>query len=164
MADLRVMLGELGLRNITTYVQSGNVLFESERTDREALTLAIETALAERFGFEIPVVLYLPSELMDAHAANPFHAPDDEGPHRLYYVFWKQDPVPELKDNLESREFPQEDWFLGERCVYLFCRGGYGNAKLNNNLLERLGGMQATTRNDRTLRELLKRSQEMTGG
>lgn len=163
MAELREMLSGLGLKRVATYVQSGNILFETERTDREALARSLESALAERYGFEIPVVLYLPAELQGIRAANPFSQPDQDGPHRLYYVLWKQKPGKELRAGLEAREFPEEAWSVGERCVYLYCRAGYGKAKLNNNLLERLGRMQATTRNDRTLRELLERSRQMTG-
>lgn len=163
MADLRALLAEMGLRKLQTYVQSGNVLFETEREDREALTGSIEAALADEFGFEIPVILLLPSELRELHAGNPFPAPEEGGPHRLYYVIWKRDPAPEIKEKLEAREFPEEAWSLGERCVYLYCKAGYGKAKLNNNVLERMGRMPATTRNDRTIRELLKRSREMAG-
>ena len=164
MAELRALFAELGFRSIETYVQSGNILFETDREDREALAQTIETSLGERFGFEIPVILYLPGELLELHSANPFTEPEDAGPRRLYYVLWKQPPAPGLRENLESREFPQEAWAIGEHCVYLYCKAGYGNAKLNNNLLERLGSMQATTRNDRTIRELLERSGRMTAG
>ena len=56
MAQLREVFGELGCTDVRTYIQSGNVVFDT-RSRSAALDATIETALEARFGFAIPVVL-----------------------------------------------------------------------------------------------------------
>jgi uncharacterized protein (DUF1697 family) len=57
MAELRECLEELGLGDVSTYIASGNVLFESDESDSAKLEAAIEGAIAQRFGLPVKVVV-----------------------------------------------------------------------------------------------------------
>ena len=57
MTELVVCFEALGFRDVSTYIQSGNVLFESPASARAALTRRIEQALAKRFKYRASVVL-----------------------------------------------------------------------------------------------------------
>ncbi len=64
MADLKKLYSALGFKNVTTYIQSGNVLFEAvEKQDKNALAAKIEKAIDERFGYDVPVIIRTPEEL-----------------------------------------------------------------------------------------------------
>ena len=72
MERLRELFAELGLSNVRTHIQSGNVFFESPETDRDALTTAIEAHLARALGYKVPVFLRTPAELERSLHPNPF--------------------------------------------------------------------------------------------
>lgn len=72
MERLRDLFAELGLANVRTYIQSGNVFFETEEGDRQALAQTIERHLRAALGYEVPVMLRTVSELERIVANDPF--------------------------------------------------------------------------------------------
>jgi uncharacterized protein (DUF1697 family) len=72
MARLRELFAELGLRNVRTYIQSGNVFFDTTRANRTALTSKIERHLSTKLGYEVPTFVRTPEEIEDALALQPF--------------------------------------------------------------------------------------------
>ena len=88
---------------------------------------------------------------------NPFANKAEE--NRLYYVLLKQAPEKDVVAQFEELSFTNEDFHVTEKCVYLMCKKGYGNAKLNNNLIERKLKVEATTRNQKTMQKLLEMAQ-----
>lgn len=76
MDHLRTLFAQLGFARVRTYIQSGNVFFETEETDRQALTQTIERHLREALGFDVPVFLRTDAELAHIVASDPFkHIP-----------------------------------------------------------------------------------------
>lgn len=71
MADLKLALGEAGLTNVTTYINSGNVLFEANNADIERLTDLCERTIEQRFGFLVNCVVL---------SADSFRAAIDSAP------------------------------------------------------------------------------------
>ena len=63
MADLRVAVEAMGLEDVATYIQSGNLLFSAPRQKREELAVRIESELSRRFGLEQKVVLLTEAQL-----------------------------------------------------------------------------------------------------
>jgi uncharacterized protein (DUF1697 family) len=57
MADLKVRLERQGFECVSTYIQSGNVIFESDVTGPAKLTTAMQKALSAEFGYESPIIL-----------------------------------------------------------------------------------------------------------
>jgi uncharacterized protein (DUF1697 family) len=74
MDRLRGLFAELGYGNVRTYIQSGNVFFESDQPDRAALTREIEWHLGQVLGYEAPVFLRTIPELESIIALDPFQA------------------------------------------------------------------------------------------
>src|ERR1035438_5456229 len=72
MDALRALYESLGLRDPQTYVQSGNVVFSTDKRDLVALAKRIEDAIERGFGFRPPVILRTSCELRDVIARNPF--------------------------------------------------------------------------------------------
>jgi uncharacterized protein (DUF1697 family) len=72
MAELRALLTDAGYGNVATYIQSGNVFFDTPSRSKEKLASAIEPLLADAFGFEIPIVLRTIDELEALVASKPF--------------------------------------------------------------------------------------------
>jgi uncharacterized protein (DUF1697 family) len=72
MERLRQIFTEMGFTRVRTYIQSGNVFFETAETDREALTMRIEETLGDLLGFEVPSILRTIQELERTVLLNPF--------------------------------------------------------------------------------------------
>ena len=70
MADLKLLYEELGFKNITTYIQSGNVIFQS-KSDKN-LSKRIEQQIFKRYGFTVPVIMRTLDELRTLLDENPF--------------------------------------------------------------------------------------------
>lgn len=155
MAELRSVLENMGLKNVQTYIQSGNIVFDHNDTDTKALEIRVHDEIEKQFGFDVPVLILESRDVDRILNESPF---EDDGDNKLYYVLLKNAPTEDLKSAFNNLQFDQEDFHITDTCVYLFCRNGYGNAKLNNNLIERKLKVEATTRNLKTMLKLLELS------
>ncbi|WP_431162526.1 DUF1697 domain-containing protein [Flagellimonas beolgyonensis] len=155
MAELRSVLENIGLKNVQTYIQSGNIVFDHNDTDTKALEIRVHDEIEKQFGFDVPVLILESKDVDHILNESPF---EDDGENKLYYVLLKNAPTEGLKSDFNNLTFDQEDFYITDTCVYLFCRNGYGNAKLNNNLIERKLKVEATTRNHKTMLKLLELS------
>lgn len=90
MERLRELFMELGLTDVRTYIQSGNVFFETAQTDRETLTQTIERQLHQALGYDVPVFLRTLPELEQIMALNPFQHLNVTEDMRLCVVFTDQ--------------------------------------------------------------------------
>jgi len=158
MVDLRAMLEKLNLQNVTTYIQSGNIAFDSTETDIGILEKRIKTGIQAVFGFDVPVLVKSKSNFESIIIQNPYTDKETIEKKQVYFVLLKSIPAPELVKALQIEIYENEKCFVSEDCVYLFCQTGYGKAKLNNNLIERKLKVEATTRNYRKMMKLLEMS------
>jgi uncharacterized protein (DUF1697 family) len=149
MPELAALFADLGLRDVTTYLQSGNVVFSGE-----ADAAAIERGIAERFGYEIPVILRTPADLERVMTANPFLA-DEEDPARLHVVFLAAEPAPEAVGTLDANRSPPDRFQVDGREIYLHTPAGIGRSKLTLDWFERRLGLRGTARNWNTVGALL---------
>jgi uncharacterized protein (DUF1697 family) len=86
MADLRSVVSELGHADVSTYIQSGNVLFTAPLdADTSALAEAMTAAIATKLGISAPVVVLSRGELAKVIADNPY--PSEPNPKCLHAVF-----------------------------------------------------------------------------
>lgn len=92
MAELKKVLEEFGFTNVKTLLNSGNVVFESEKVDMGLLKDHIEQTLGKKFGFSIPVMLRKHSEVQDLVAVEPFKEITLTPETRLYVTFLSEPP------------------------------------------------------------------------
>jgi uncharacterized protein (DUF1697 family) len=144
MKDLAALCEELGFTSVRTYIQSGNVIFESNAKE-EPVRAQIEKALEARMGKKIDVMVRTPDELRAALEGNPF--PDKE-PAKVAVAFLLEPP---LKNLLKDVVAPGgEEVHLGRRALYIYYPDGMGRSKLK---LPRMGPM--TVRNINTVGKLV---------
>jgi len=153
MAALRGLCAEIGLRNVRTYVQSGNLVFEADGTpERWAETL--ERALVGKARLPVTVLVRTGAEMASVVTRNPFLREKSVDPARLYVTFLKDAPAKSTLAALKAIEAGPDRLSHTGREVYLHCPTGYGRTKLSNNALEKMLGIAATTRNWRTVTTL----------
>lgn len=156
MDALRKTYLELGFQNITTYVQSGNVIFTADEEDTGTLERQISAGIKKDFGFEVLTMVLTIAKLKQIIENNPFSKDPDKDENYLHVTFLSSKPLSYDKASIESRKQNGEEISFSDEVVYLYCPNGYGRTKLNNNFLETKLKVNATTRNWRTTRELLK--------
>jgi uncharacterized protein (DUF1697 family) len=155
MAELKDLYESLGFRNVTTYIQSGNVIFQSEKDDSGSVEATIERAIGKGFGFPVTVIVRKPAELARVLKINPFLGSNKIDEIRLYVTFLRDKPAAAVVKALQLAAARSTDQYkiLG-REVYLYCPTGYGRTLLSNTFFEKQLKVKATTRNWKTVNTL----------
>ena len=156
MDALKRMYESLNFENVKTYIQSGNVVFSTCKTDLKKLESQISSRLEEEFGEEVPVIVLKAETLENIIKNNPFANNEQKDTSNIYITFLADKPKEIDKDSIENKKQQGEEIEYSENAIYLYCPNGYGRTKLNNNFLENKLKIKATTRNWKTTNELLK--------
>jgi uncharacterized protein (DUF1697 family) len=157
MAELRAILEQAGLDAVKTYIQSGNVVFQSAISSNSKLEQLIKTTIATHFNFDIPVLVLSVKALQRIFDACPFpEAQKQESYFSLVYSPIDQN----LQHSLEQNTYPQELFKITAACIYLHAEKGFGKAVCNTNFFERKLKITASTRNYKTMVKLLALSLE----
>ena len=161
MKELRTLLEGLGLENVQSYIQSGNVVFQSERTDKATLSQEISAAIEKDHGFAPAILLLDRVEWESAMAANPFPQAVDE-PKSLHLFFLEPAPTDPDLAALDEWKKESEAFKLIDKVFYLHAPEGIGRSKL----AERFGRgwkIDITARNWRTVCKLKEMVDEVAG-
>jgi uncharacterized protein (DUF1697 family) len=156
MPDLQKLYESLGLVNVTTYIQSGNVVFDFDGEDAGQLSTKIETEITRFFGFPVPVLIRDKPRLGKVLDGNPFINQRKEDPAKLHVTFLSESPTILKLNGLSTPKDIVDEFSISGSEIYLFCPNGYGNTKLNNTFFEKKLGVFATTRNWNTVRTLVE--------
>ncbi len=153
MKELKTLLESLDLQNVKTYIQSGNVVFQSTETNASWLSRQISAEIEKSHSFEPQVLLLELEEMEKAIESNPFPEAESE-PKSLHVNFLASVPEnPDLKA-LEALRKESERFDLKGNAFYLYAPDGVGRSKLAANA-ERLLGVSMTGRNWRTVCEIM---------
>lgn len=157
---LRAALEAMGLSDVKTYVQSGNVVFKAPLQASTKLATRIEEMVEKRFGISASVIVKTADEIGAAVKNNPFMKEKDVDVSKLHVTFLSEAPAKAAVKKLEGISFPPERFRFGVSEIFLHCPNGVGVSKLPIQLFEKTLGVRATSRNWRTVNKLL----EMTSG
>jgi uncharacterized protein (DUF1697 family) len=160
MADLRSMYESLGLIDVASYVQSGNVVFDSAEQDAAQLAAAIKAQIEQTFGYNVSVLLRNTGDLARILANNPFLTEQDEDLKSLYVTFLSAPPETSRLANLTETTHKDDAFVVGQQEIFVCTRGGYGRTKFNNNFFEKKLNQPATTRNWKTITTLYQMANE----
>jgi uncharacterized protein (DUF1697 family) len=151
MDVLKMMYQNLNFTNIKTYIQSGNVIFESKNTDCETLASTISQKIKQTFGYDVPVIVKTKDEMNIVLANNPFI--NSQEAQFLHLTFLSAQPTQDNINKIKG-DFGNDAFVFAQKSVYLYCPNGYSNTKLTNGFLESKLNVMATTRNWKTVATL----------
>jgi uncharacterized protein (DUF1697 family) len=158
MEELKQAISSLNFNNVRTYIQSGNIVFETKSTDPAYLEKELRDKILERFGFHVPVVIRSKEELEAISENNPFLINRNEPVDKLHVTFFPEEPNPVQLNKIEKNSFLPDEFIVSGREVYLYCPDGYGRTKLTNLFFENKLKLTATTRNWKTIGTLMQMS------
>ncbi|MEM1069546.1 MAG: DUF1697 domain-containing protein [Planctomycetota bacterium] len=153
MAALRSDLETLSLTNVRTYIQSGNVVFESRAKSANNLSKKMTEQISKNHGFTPDVIVFTSDDLQTAIDNNPFPE-GTEDPKTLHFFFLSRPAKSPDRDAIEKAARPSERFLLTERVFYLHAPDGIGRSKLAASV-EKFLGVAVTARNYRTVDQLI---------
>lgn len=155
MEDLRRLFRDVGCEQVESYIQSGNVVFEAAPELAARVPDLIREAIAEEFGYEIPVVARARAELEAVAEANPYLAAGAD-PKTLHVAFLGERPSEGAVDDLDPDRSPPDEFEVRGREIYLRCPNGMARTKLTNRYFDSRLDTTSTMRNWRTVLKLLE--------
>jgi len=155
MSDLKRVFESAGCKNVRTYIQSGNVIFQPPEAGGSAVRLRVQRSLARLLGEDVFLTYRGVRDLQRTLAEAPFGSLEVEPDVKLYVGFLAAEPksVPVLplasaKDGLEVIKMTKREVFVVSRKV----KGRYG---FPNGLIEKEFVVPATTRNWNTVKRIV---------
>jgi len=156
MTALKELYEALGNQNVTTYIQSGNVVFQSAQADADAVAKLIADGILTRFELLVPVLIREFTELKTILSANPFSNGRGEDISKLHITFLAELPEEIRIQSIANGNYRPDEFSVFGQTIYLSCPNGYGNTKLSNSFFENKLKVKATTRNLKTCSELFR--------
>ena len=155
MKQLVEVFEDLGCTEVTTYIQSGNVVFRAKVTPARQIAEAVSGEIARRFHFQVPVLLRRPSELREVLARNPFLKADTDT-KMLHVGFLATKPSAAKVRSLDPDRSPPDRFELHGREIYFCCPNGVARTKLTNQYFDTRLETICTFRNWATVQKLVE--------
>lgn len=143
MAELRQQLMELNLKDLRTYIQSGNLVFKSDENASKLQNIIRET-IQRYFGFDVPTLVLSARDFLEIIENSPFQKYDIT---KMHVTFLSAEPDQKIAESLPRSSNPGELFHVTPKAVYVYCPDGYGKTKINNRFFEKKLQVTATTRN-----------------
>ena len=155
MDHLRLIFEELNLKNVETFIASGNVIFDTTAKNTRSLERKLEDALKARLGYEVATFIRSMPEIASIARLKPFgDAGLNEEGQVLYIGFMADRPPDASCQKLKLFSTEVEELCVVEREVYWLHRRRLGESALSGALFEKTLGMKATLRNSNTIKRI----------
>jgi uncharacterized protein (DUF1697 family) len=162
MSDLKKLYEDLGYSQVSTYIQSGNVLFSAdEKKTGSQHSAAIETAILKELEFEIPVITLSIEEVKHLLEKNPLMQEKNPDPEHMHLALFQSAPDPASLKVPDPAVYAPDHFVLYKNAAFVYCPNGYGKTKLTNTFFEKKTGMAATSRSLRTMMKLAELGEVM---
>ena len=155
MSDLRALFEKAGFEKVQTFIQSGNVIFQTKETKTKALAQKIEEIIHHHYNFDVSVIVLTREEILTIMVNNPFTR-GNKDITKFHVTLLAETPNAKLLETTRDEKFQSDEFHIDERAIYLYCPDGYGMTRFSNNFFEKKLGVSATTRNWKTMNTLLE--------
>ncbi len=160
MKEFAEVLQSNGLKNVKTYIQSGNIVFKHQQTTPAFFEELIHKIILDHFGYDVPVIAFNKAYLQGIISSNPFLNFPETDVTKLHVTFFAGEPDESAHETMLAANFSPDKIMRGNKAYYGYCPNGYGKTKFNNAFFEKKSRVSATTRNWKTCNMLLKMALE----
>lgn len=160
MEKLREILKELDFEHISTYIQSGNILFQSKISDPKKLEKMISDLIYKHFGFNVSAFVVTLEDLKATVKNNPF-AKENIALPQPYVSFLTTTPALSDLEMFKAINFQKDRWIVVGKNMYIHYADGAGATKLSNAIIEKKLKLTATARNWKTVHKLIELADAM---
>jgi uncharacterized protein (DUF1697 family) len=158
MEHLRKLMEAEGYKNVQTYIQSGNVVFETTEKDKAKIKRDIEVLLYREYGHDVFNFILDANELQKAVANNPYTGaePEPSGIKKYFVAFLSDDATQQGNDQLKKFNKSDDEFKTVGNILYLKLSQSAADSKFSNSFIEGKLGVKSTTRNWNTTLKLLE--------
>ena len=161
MDALRALCESLGLTDVCTYIQSGNILFRTKETEHGRLCGKIADAIEKSHAFRPPVVVRTVAQMRAIVEANPFAARQPLEPAKLAVNFLADEPAAEGREKVLGMQTAPDELRIGRAELYIYFPDGMGRSKLPMAAIEKALRTSGTSRNWNTVLKLLEMAEAL---
>jgi uncharacterized protein (DUF1697 family) len=154
MDTLRTLYEKIGFKNVSSYIQSGNVIFEYSNMDVQEIERKVGHAIETEFGYDVTVIAKTSGDWEKILRQNPFIQEADIDVKKLHVTFAAGELPDESAVYIDPKKIGNDRFAIWKNVIFVYCPDGYGRAKLTNSFLEKNLGLAATTRNWNTVIKL----------
>lgn len=155
MAELKAMFEAMGYKNVRTYIQSGNVVFETPTSKNESLVKIIEPALEKELGYNVTVVVRTTDEIKKIISDFPFTKVKNYETFKTDVAFLSSEPDKSAAKELEAHNSKDEMFKVAGCNVYSIRTLGFPDALIGKDIIEKTLKVKATVRNWNTINKIL---------
>ena len=159
MIELKALYEKLKFVDVQTYIQSGNVIFKSKKSE-SAIIKTIYNGLQKEWGYDVTIVLKTLEDVKKVISNNPFLKEYGDDIKKLYVTFLEKLPAKELVDQLKDFKSNNDQFIIKGTTIYVFTPDGYGTTKINNGFFEKKLKVGATTRNWNSINKMYNKAGE----
>jgi len=153
MESLRGACEDMGLRDVRTYLQSGNIVFSSA-LGAAKLAVILKERIDQQTRLPVPIIIRSARKMIALVCSNPFLKHKGIDASKLHVTFLGDAPKQPDIARLDQLAGALDEYCLARREIFLHCPINYGETKLSNAAIEKTLGISATTRNWNTVTTL----------
>lgn len=157
MNDLASLFDQIGFKNVETFIQSGNVIFNDpgDRSVKEITTL-IEKGIREKLALDIPAIVRSIPEILEIISGNPFLSEKGFDPAKMAVMFLYEEPGDYALSKMKDVDYPPDKFLISGKEIFIWCPNGFGRTKLYTNFFENRMKVTGTARNWNTINTILE--------
>jgi uncharacterized protein (DUF1697 family) len=153
MNDLKAVFSELGFDSVKSYINSGNLAFDTKKTSENKLIDKIESAVESKFGRRVHIMIREQHDIERILKNNPFDGQFES--HKHMHVLFLKEPMPAEKAQLlQASALPGERYHVTDREIYNLLPNGVAGSLLTKGFFEKKPVVPYTGRNWRTVEKL----------
>lgn len=160
MDQLRASFEELRFEHVSTYIQSGNVVFKTRKTSTSVLSSSIEKQILNDFGFAVSVITRSSDEIAKAIELNPFVKERGIATEKLHVMFLSAAPKPSALQKLADLTAAPDQLCCLDREIYFYLPNGASGSVLMKSPVDRVLAVVTTTRNWKTVNSIHQMCQD----
>lgn len=157
MDHLRALIESLDLRNVETFIASGNVIFESDSDDTRKLEQDIEALLHKTLGYEVATFVRTDEEVAAIASKPPFTSHEIDNARALNIGFVRDELDKSALETVHAFKSDIDEFRVQGREVYWLCQTKQSDSKFSNAVFERKMKQSATWRGVNTVQRLAKK-------
>jgi len=162
MAELRKMFADIGYFDVITYIQSGNIIFNTTSDKLGNIEAKIKQAIAERFSLDIELLCKTKADLEAIVSRNPFAGKELQVEENIYFAILGQKPSTEIFDKLSDINNDEEEIIVLEDTVYSYYKKRLPKTVMTNSFILKYFKKRATIRNIKTMNKLVELGRQMS--
>lgn len=161
MAQLKELFVELGFSNVSTYIQSGNVVFKAKKQSLEKIKTLIERGIENTFGFSSTLFVFEAETISRVLTENPFRDRKLNEGEKVYFTLLSDEPGTTEIAKLKTFPNDADEFEIIGKTLYVLCKKGYSQTLFTTNFVEKNLKVHGTSRNLETITKLVKMTEAL---